>query len=361
MRQRLQKAMLVMVLCLLAVTTALAQAIQVKGIVYDGNGETMPGVNVHVKGAASGTITDVNGNYTVSVPNSNSILVFSFIGYTTQEIKVGNRTNINVTLKDDLQQLDEVVVVGYGTMKKTDLTGAVASLKASDMEKEQRQTLQDMLRAGTAGLSIGMETDAKGNTSMMIRGKSTMAASTDPLIVLDGVIYPGEMTDINPNDVERIDVLKDASSAAVYGAQAANGVILVTTKKGNSNGKPTINFNATVGASFVNQLPEVYQGMDYINFRRDVEKSIHRDDTSNKYDNPSNLTNTELAQWMGTDTGDPMAVWMRRLEYNQIEIDNFLAGNEVDWRDWIYQDAALRQDYTVSISGKKATCHTILL
>lgn len=99
-----------------------------------------------------------------------------------------------------------------------------------------------------------------------------MAASTDPLIVLDGVIYPGEMTDINPNDVERIDVLKDASSAAVYGAQAANGVILVTTKKGNSNGKPTINFNATVGASFVNQLPEVYQGMDYINFRRDVEK-----------------------------------------------------------------------------------------
>lgn len=107
---------------------------------------------------------------------------------------------------------------------------------------------------------------------MMIRGKSTMAASTDPLIVLDGVIYPGEMTDINPNDVERIDVLKDASSAAVYGAQAANGVILVTTKKGNNNGKPTINFNATVGASFVNQLPEVYQGMDYINFRRDVEK-----------------------------------------------------------------------------------------
>lgn len=99
------------------------------------------------------------------------------------------------------------------------------------MEKEQRQTIQDMLRSGVAGLAVGMETDAKGNTSMMIRGKSTISASTSPLLVLDGVIYPGQMTDINPNDVERIDVLKDASSAAVYGAQAANGVVLITTKK----------------------------------------------------------------------------------------------------------------------------------
>ena len=144
-------------------------------------------------------------------------------------------------------------------MKKQDLTGAVASIKGSDMEKEQRQTIQDMLRTGVAGLSVGMETDAKGNTSMMIRGKSTIAASTDPLIVLDGVIYSGQMTDINPNDIERVDVLKDASSAAVYGAKAANGVVLVTTKKGGGK-KPTISFNGSWGISMVNSLPEVYQG-----------------------------------------------------------------------------------------------------
>lgn len=335
-----------------SVTTAVkGKPIKVTGTVLDAAGEPIIGANVVVEGTTIGVITDIDGKYELEAPKGSS-LVISYIGFSSKTVKATTQP-ATIKLTEDTQLLSEVVVVGYGTMKKTDLTGAVASLKASDMEKEQRQTLQDMLRAGTAGLSIGMETDAKGNTSMMIRGKSTMAASTDPLIVLDGVIYPGEMTDINPNDVVRIDVLKDASSAAVYGAQAANGVILVTTKKGNNNGKPTINFNATVGASFVNQLPEVYQGMDYINFRRDVEKSIHRDDTSNKYDNPSNLTNTELAQWMGTDTGDPMAVWMRRLEYNQIEIDNFLAGNEVDWKDWIYQNAALRQDYTVSISGKK--------
>ena len=108
------------------------------------------------------------------------------------------------------------------------------------MEKEQRQTIQDMLRTGVAGLSVGMETDAKGNTSMMIRGKSTIAASTDPLIVLDGVIYSGQMTDINPNDIERVDVLKDASSAAVYGAKAANGVVLVTTKKGGARSRRSV-------------------------------------------------------------------------------------------------------------------------
>ena len=199
-----------------------------------------------------------------------------------------------------------------------------------------------------------METDAKGNTSMMIRGKSTISASTSPLLVLDGVIYPGQMTDINPNDVERIDVLKDASSAAVYGAQAANGVVLITTKKRNFFKKPVINFNATVGASFVASLPDVYKGKDYLNFRRDVIKSINSADAaSGRYDSPENLSGAELEAWMDGATGDPTEVWMQRLEYNDIEIQNYMSGNEVNWKDWIYQNAAFRQDYTVSIAGKK--------
>ena len=189
-----------------SVTTAVkGKPIKVTGTVLDAAGEPIIGANVVVEGTTIGVITDIDGKYELEAPKGSS-LVISYIGFSSKTVKATTQP-ATIKLTEDTQLLSEVVVVGYGTMKKTDLTGAVASLKASDMEKEQRQTLQDMLRAGTAGLSIGMETDAKGNTSMMIRGKSTMAASTDPLIVLDGVIYPGEMTDINPNDVERIDVL----------------------------------------------------------------------------------------------------------------------------------------------------------
>lgn len=203
--------------------------ITIKGQVVDENGEPVIGGNVIAEGTTNGTITNIDGYYTLTVAPDARIQV-SYIGYTTQTLKAGSIPSV-IKLQEDSKLLQEVVVVGYGTMKKQDLTGAVASIKGSDMEKEQRQTIQDMLRTGVAGLSVGMETDAKGNTSMMIRGKSTIAASTDPLIVLDGVIYSGQMTDINPNDIERVDVLKDASSAAVYGAKAANGVVLVTTKR----------------------------------------------------------------------------------------------------------------------------------
>ena len=238
---------------------ALEHGITIKGQVVDEHGEPIIGGNVIAEGTTNGTITNIDGYYTLTVAPDARIQI-SYIGYTTQTLKAGSIPAI-VKLQEDSKLLQEVVVVGYGTMKKQDLTGAVASIKGSDMEKEQRQTIQDMLRTGVAGLSVGMETDAKGNTSMLIRGKSTIAASTDPLIVLDGVIYSGQMTDINPNDIERVDVLKDASSAAVYGAKAANGVVLVTTKKGGGK-RPTISFNGSWGISMVNSLPEVYQGQD---------------------------------------------------------------------------------------------------
>lgn len=164
-----------------------------------------------------------------------------------------------------------------------------------------------MLRTGVAGLSVGIETDTKGNTSMMVRGKNNLrATSTDksslePLIVLDGVIYSGQMTDINPNDIEQIDVLKDASSTAVYGAKAANGVVLITTKKGTSSTKPIINFSGTWGLSMVNSLPEVYEGEDFINFRRDVEVIKNPSKAATGYfDNPAHMSNADLANWMET-------------------------------------------------------------
>ena len=333
------------------------KATTIIGKVVDENGEPIIGANVLVAGTTTGVITDIDGNYKLEAPFGSSLQI-SYIGYTTQTVKAGQKSIIK--MKEDSKTLEEVVVVGYGVMKKKDLTGAVASLKASDLEKEQPKTVQDMLRTGVAGLSVGIETDTKGNTSMMVRGKNNLrATSTDksslePLIVLDGVIYSGQMTDINPNDIEQIDVLKDASSTAVYGAKAANGVVLITTKKGTSSTKPIINFSGTWGLSMVNSLPEVYEGEDFINFRRDVEVSKNPSKAATGYfDNPAHMSNADLANWMGNDKGDPTSIWLTRLEFTNTEVNNYLAGRLVDWRDVIYQDVALRQDYTVSVAGKK--------
>ena len=324
--------------------------VTVSGEVVDNQGEPVIGANVLEVGTTNGVITDLDGRFKLSV-NSKSEIQMTFIGYTPQTFKA-NAVPAKIILKEDSEMLQEVVVVGYGTMKKSDLTGAVASIKGTDMEKEQRQTIQDMLRTGVAGLSVGMETDAKGNSSMLIRGKGSIAASTAPLLVLDGVIFSGQMTDINPNDIERVDVLKDASSTAVYGAQAANGVVLITTKKGGGD-KPTISFNGSWGWNMVHSSPEVYQGQDFINFRQDVMKSQQYEQAATGYfDNPANMTNTELAEWMGSDTGDPTRVWLTRLRLESVEIDNYMAGRTVDWKD-LTQQTALRQDYTLSVSGKK--------
>ena len=333
------------------------QPINIQGKVVDETGEPIIGANVVEEGTTNGVITDLDGNYTLMAP-AGANLKISYIGYATQVVKAGRSTIVKMA--EDSKTLEEVVVVGYGTMKKKDLTGAVASLKGSDLEKEQPRTIQDMLRTGVAGLSVGIETDTKGNSSMMIRGKNNLRAtdndksSLEPLIVLDGVIYSGQMTDINPNDIEQIDILKDASSTAVYGAKAANGVVLITTKKGTGSKKPVINFSGTWGLSMVNSLPDVYEGEDFINFRRDVELSKDPTKAAQGYfNNPAYMTNTELAAWMGNSKGDPTKEYLTRLELTSTEVANYLAGRTVDWRDVIYQDVALRQDYTVSVAGKK--------
>ena len=345
--------MTILMLLFLAIPLSLqAQGgkVEVQGQVVDNLGEPIIGANVLEVGTTNGVITDIDGNYKLSV-GVNSEIQISYIGFASQTFKAGSVPAV-VTMQEDSEMLSEVVVVGYGTMKKSDLTGAVASVKGDAMEKEQRQSLQDMLRTSVAGLSVGMETDAKGNTSMMIRGKSTIGASTDPLLVLDGVIYAGEMTDINPNDIERIDVLKDASSTAVYGAQAANGVVLITTKKG-SGDKPTISFNGSWGWAMVHSQPEVYEGRDFINFRQAVMESADTENAATGYyQDPSNLSGAALEEWMGAATGNPQEVWLSRLRMTNTEVENILAGRTVDWRE-LTQQTALRQDYTISISGRK--------
>ncbi len=348
---------LVISLFFVCVGMALAQT-TITGTIVDVTKDPLPGVTVSIKNTTQGTLSDIDGRFSIDVPDSKAVLIFSYIGFNKQEVVVGNKKVINITLNEKSELLDEIVVVGYGTMKKKDLTGAIGMVNAEDLAKEQPKTIQDMIRTGIPGLSMGISTTAKGNASgMLIRGKNSFRDNNEPLLVLDGVIYYGELTDINPDDVERIDVLKDASSAAVYGAKAANGVILVTTKKG-KEGKPTIKFSTTIGSSFRNSLPHTYKGKEYIKYRNDVMEAQNR--YSDKFDkdyfrDPSSFdNNTDLENWLALDgsSDDPTTTWLTRLQLSPIEINNYLNNNVVDWEKLTYH-TALQQDYALSVSGKR--------
>lgn len=228
---------------------------KVKGIVYDETGQPMPGVNVVEKGTGKGTITDVNGAYALDVTDENAVLVFSSIGYLTQEIQVAGRTTINVNFETDVKKLEEVVVVGYGTTKAKDLTGSVASVSSENFNKGVIATPDQLLQGRTAGVTITPSSGEPGAAvTVNIRGTSSIRGNNDPLYVIDGIpVETGQglgarlqggsasprnpLSFLNPNDIESITVLKDASSAAIYGSRGANGVILVTTKKGKSENR----------------------------------------------------------------------------------------------------------------------------
>jgi TonB-dependent SusC/RagA subfamily outer membrane receptor len=201
-----------------------------------------------------------------------------------------------------------VVVVGYGTQKKKDLTGAVSQVKATTFENENPRTVQDLLRGNAPGLDVGFDPSTKGqNAPMKIRGQGTLTASADPLIVLDGVIYPGTMADINPNDIATVDVLKDASSAAVFGARSANGVILISTKKG-KGGKPIITLNSNFGMNKLLNQPHLLNAEEFLQFRSDAMWSKASFDSTSKpgikyiYTNHPNYHQIlHVAQWLALD------------------------------------------------------------
>ncbi|MDX2070026.1 MAG: TonB-dependent receptor [Haliscomenobacter sp.] len=228
----------------------------ITGKVTDTAGEALPGTNVLVKGTTIGDITDVNGDFRVDVPDENSILVFSFTGFVTQEIVVGNQTTINVTLKQDDLLLNEVVVVGYGEIKKSDLTGAVASVQTKDIVRGNPIIAAKAIQGQVAGATVTKLNNKPGTGySITIRGENTINNSTEPLIVIDGLMG-GNINNLNPNDIQSMDILKDASSTAIYGSRGANGVIIITTKKGVS-GKPRISYDSYIGVKNPAHLPEL--------------------------------------------------------------------------------------------------------
>lgn len=332
----------------------MAQNIQISGQVTDEDNQPIPGATVLLKGTTTGTATDLDGRYQLSVPG-NAVVVFSFIGYQAQEIEVGNRSVIDITLVSEMGSLEEVVVIGYGTVRKRDLTGAVSSINADKFLNETPNSVQDILRANAPGLIVGMDATAKGGGSLEIRGRSSLNANRSPLLVVDGAIYYGQLSDINPNDIENLEVLKDASAAAVFGAKSANGVILVTTKRG-EEGRSVININSNVGLATMATFPEVYGPHEFIGWREDVFKSINAGGYEpHRFSDPRNLpSGISMDEWLAYDgsQGDPVTVWLQRLNLQPEEIKNYQAGRSIDWYDRIFQ-TGFRQDHTVSLSGRK--------
>ena len=214
-------------------------------------GEGLPGVNILVKGSSVGTVTDIDGNYSLSVPLTAETLVFSSVGYETLEEPINNRSTIDIALSSDIQALSEIVVIGYGTQKREDVTGSVVSAPLEAFEEAPNTNILQSLSGSTPGINIAQVATAEEEPSVQIRGQSSINGNQDPLIVLDGVYYRGPFADLNPKDIASVDVLKDASSKAIYGAQAANGVIIVTTKSGKSTQKPVVSYSG----SYTTQTP----------------------------------------------------------------------------------------------------------
>jgi TonB-linked SusC/RagA family outer membrane protein len=346
-----KKITLLISMVLITCVFCFAQDVAIKGSIKDKNGTPLPGVSVTVKNSKSGVSSNGNGEYSISAPG-NSTLVFSMIGYKIQEVAVNNRTQLNIELLESVNELSDVVVVGYGTALKKDVTGAISSVKATQLENENPQSVADILKGNISGLSVGMNTSAKGGGDLLVRGKTTLTASTSPLIVLDGVIYIGQLSDINPNDIETIDVLKDASSLAVYGSKAATGVVAITTKKGRSS-TPTINFNTNFGIATLSKDQPVYDGPGFLAWRGDVLRSAGTS-PAYIYNDPDNLpAGVTLTQWLnGQTTTNPKDLWLTRLGLLTNEKNNYFAGKTIDWYDLLFRTGQ-RQDHTLSIAGKK--------
>lgn len=349
--------------------TALAQnALEVSGTVKDANGEPLTGVNILEKGTLNGTMTDLDGNYAIKLTTEDPELVFSFIGFTTQNIKPAGRSTLNVVMKEDDTVLEDVVVIGYGTARKKDLTGAIASVQTEALEAEVPKSFEDLVRAAAPGLYIPMSTNISGGgVNMQIRGKNTLSAASTPLLVVDGVIYNGELNDINPMDIKSVDVLKDASSVAVYGSKAASGVIAVTTKKGTASAeqRPTITFNANIGLAQAANIVKVYDGPGFVSYRQDyfeaTQSEADRIAKPQYFQDPRTLNGVSQLDWYNYSQSVPatslpseemlVRQWLTRLNFQTIEQDNYLAGKTVNWDDYIFQ-TGLQQDYTVGIQHR---------
>ena len=309
-----------------AVQQASQGTVTVTGTVTDENGEPLIGASVFVKGTTEGAITDLDGEFSVTVPED-ATLVISYIGYLSQEVMPGIRNNLNITLQPDKTVLDEVVVIGYGTVKRKDLTGSVASVRGEDIASKQTTTLSTALQGSLSGVLVQRNNSAPGASasSIRVRGITTMG-TTDPLIIVDGV-QTDDIDYVNSNDVESITVLKDAAAASIYGSKAAAGVILITTKRGQAS-ELSITYNGEFGWEIPTQQPEMVGVSRYLEMYNELQYN----------DNPG-------GGFYQTYSTDQIKNWTK---YNATDPDNYPV---TDWYDLIMKDSAPRTTHTVSVNG----------
>lgn len=312
------------------VMAAIEQAIHVKGKVSDSTGEPVIGANVLVKGTTNGVITDIDGNFAIDAAK-NSTLLISFIGYQSQEIKVVSPT-VNVVLKDDTEMLDEVVVVGYGSQKKSDITGAMVNVKSDALQQAPVGNIGTALQGLAAGVDVQMpggNTHPGASPQIRVRGERSINAGNDVLIVLDGIPFSGGLNEINNDDVESISVLKDASATAIYGSRGANGVILITTKRG-AKGKLNVSYSGYYGITTALKQFDVMNSAEYIQ----LKKWATYNGASDKY----------------TGIDDPNLMRVGDVFGDQEEMDGYLAGNSTDWQNLIFRNG-MTTNHQVAING----------
>ena len=286
------------------------------------------GATVVIKGTTNGIISDIDGNYTLNVNSLNDTLVFSYIGFVSQEIPINGRSVIDVLLKSQIEEIDEIVIVGYGTQKKGDLTGAISVVSSKDMEKANATSMSKALQGRAAGVTVMSVTGQPGaDMNIRIRGAGSINNKAQPIVVIDGVIATtSELSSINPQDIESLSVLKDAASASIYGAQSSNGVILVSTKKGKS-GKPNVQFNMQMGLSNVPKQMDIMNADEYVDFYTkayDSNNERFRDYPQLQKVLPDAYTDAVRATYGNANT---------------------------NWQNLITVDNALSQNYNLSMSG----------
>ena len=333
----------------------------ITGTVTDSlTGEPLPGVNVVLEGTTQGAATSADGQYTISEVEAGTYTVTAtFIGYDSESragvrVRDGDDTVVDFALGQTQMGLDELVVVGYGTQQRRNLTGSVGSINAAEQVETQPVTSAGQLLQGRVpGLNAGVATGTQGETNLQVRGQNSIQAGNNPLIVVDGMRYQGSLSDINPSDIQSIDVLKGASAAAVYGASAAAGVVEVTTKTGTTP-EPTVQFRSSLGMATPGNITRPYEPEAYVRMRRDMAIRQFPDQPEHYYADPRNLpSGITLEEWegLGTGGGEPVRIWLGRLGLAANEIQNYMEGGAIDWHDQVYRDAALRQNYNISVSG----------
>lgn len=333
-KQLLSKVLFSIVMVLLGVQVFAQDRMVTGKVTSSEDASGIPGASVSIKGTSKGTTTDADGNFKISV-SSSSVLVISSVGFNSQDVSVGNKTQINVSLSTDNKSLSEVVVVGYGTQKKSQMTGAISSVTAKQITEMPITNLGQAMQGRVAGVDVAQSGSKPGTVpKVLIRGRRSFNAGNDPLYVVDGIPLSGGYEDMNPNDVASMEILKDATATAIYGARGANGVVLITTKRGNKDGKTVISYDTYVGTTKTLDKIQLFTGAEYAEMKRESRRTIGTYKDAN-----GNLVPTGVVDAFADSK-----------LFTAIELDGIKVGRTTDYQDMMVKQG-FQQNHALGVQG----------